>query len=169
MIETERLILRQHRLDDFEDICNVYGDAEVMRFITGRASTREESWARLLRYVGHWNLLGYGFFAIVEKASGRFAGDAGLARFQRGLGQGFDDFDESGWVLAGWAHGHGYAAEALTAVHEWHRHRFGAQRTVCIVSPDHHRSLRLAEKLGYRRYGELSYHGEPVAALERLP
>src|SRR3546814_17524593 len=52
----------------------------------------EEAWNRLLRYAGHWTLLGYGIFAVVEKASGRFIGETGIADFHRGLG---DDFDQA--------------------------------------------------------------------------
>src|SRR3546814_2786705 len=39
----------------------------------------EDAWNRLLRYAGHWTLLGYGIFAVVEKASGRFIGEIGRA------------------------------------------------------------------------------------------
>ena len=49
----------------------------IARFIGGRPYTREEVWARILRYVGHWTLKGYGFWAIEEKLSGDFIGEAG--------------------------------------------------------------------------------------------
>ncbi|WNJ89842.1 GNAT family N-acetyltransferase [Bosea sp. 685] len=83
MIETERLLLRPPVLDDFEACYALLSDPAVMSFIGGPMS-REESWHRLLRYAGHWSLLGYGLFVIIEKESGRLLGQTGLADFHRG-------------------------------------------------------------------------------------
>ena len=63
----------------------MWGDPAVARFIGGKPFTREEVWARILRYVGHWTLMGFGFWAIEEKATGDFIGEVGLADFQRDL------------------------------------------------------------------------------------
>jgi RimJ/RimL family protein N-acetyltransferase len=54
MIETPRLRMRLHRLDDFDDFAAMWADAQVVEHITGTPSTREQTWARLLRYAGHW-------------------------------------------------------------------------------------------------------------------
>ena len=70
MIETERLRLRGHRISDFPAMVALWSDAEVTRFIGGRAFTREECWARYLRYRGHWCCLGYGYWVVEEKATG---------------------------------------------------------------------------------------------------
>ena len=63
VLETPRLLLRPHTLDDFPATFAMWSDPEVVRFIGGRPFTREEAWARLLRYVGHWTMLGYGMGA----------------------------------------------------------------------------------------------------------
>ena len=76
VIETERLILRGHVLEDSEASLALWTDPEVTRFIGGKPSTTEEVWPRLLRYAGHWSLLGFGYWAITEKATGRFVGEA---------------------------------------------------------------------------------------------
>lgn len=57
-LETERLILRPHRVQDFEAVAALWAEPEVVRFISGTPSAPEESWARLLRYIGHWQALG---------------------------------------------------------------------------------------------------------------
>ena len=62
----------------------MWADPEVTRYIGGRPFGVEEVWTRLLRYAGHWALLGYGYWAVIEKSSGRFVGEAGLADFHRG-------------------------------------------------------------------------------------
>jgi len=51
-LETERLSLRGHRLEDFPDCCAMWTDPEVTRFIGGKPSTEQEVWFRLVRYVG---------------------------------------------------------------------------------------------------------------------
>ena len=54
-IETERTILRAHRLDEFEAYAAMWADPVVTRFIGGKARTREESWIRFLRHPGMWS------------------------------------------------------------------------------------------------------------------
>ena len=144
------------------------GNAHVMRFFAA-TQNREENWTRILRYAGHWALLGWGLFAIEEKASGRFAGEVGLADFRRGLGADFDGCPEAAWMLDRWAEGQGFATEAIRAATRWHEAAFGATRQVCIVAPDNAPSLRVAEKLGFRRFDERLYQDRTVILHERLP
>ena len=73
-IETERLTLRPHRLDDFDAYAVMWADSVVTRFIGGRPRTREESWIRFLRHPGMWSMIGYGFWAVEDKASDQFIG-----------------------------------------------------------------------------------------------
>src|SRR5437762_7040767 len=111
-LDTDRLTLRPHRLDDFPDTRALWSDPEVTRFIGGRPLTEEETWQRLLRYVGHWSLLGFGYWAVRERGSGRFVGEVGFANGKRTLEPSFGDAPEIGWVLATSAQGRGYATEA---------------------------------------------------------
>ncbi|MBZ4138412.1 GNAT family N-acetyltransferase, partial [Escherichia fergusonii] len=71
------LILRAHRLDDFEALHSLWTQPAVYEFISGKPSTREASWGRLLKYAGLWTLNGYGFWAVEDKATGRYVGDIG--------------------------------------------------------------------------------------------
>jgi RimJ/RimL family protein N-acetyltransferase len=115
VIETERLILRGHRADDFEALCAMWAHPDVVRFISGKPSTPEESWSRLLRYAGHWQLLGFGFWAVTLKGEDRLLGDVGLADWQRDMDLPLAGMPEAGWVFAPAAHGRGLAREAVTA------------------------------------------------------
>jgi RimJ/RimL family protein N-acetyltransferase len=144
----------------------MWAEPEVVRHISGKASTREESWARLLRYAGHWRLMGYGFWAIEEKATGRFVGEGGFADFKREMDPAFDA-PEQGWALASAAHGKGYAGEAVGAMLGWGECHFGRGDFVCMISPDNAPSLRLAERVGYREYARAAYKGEPAILLRR--
>ena len=165
-IETARLILRQNRPSDLEDRIAITGDPEFMRFVGG-VYDRQENWARLMRYIGHWATFGYGLFAIEEKGSGRYVGNVGFARFERALGADFDPFPEAAWMIAQWAEGRGYASEAMRAALDWYEGAFGLGRQVCIIDPANAASLRLGERLGFRVYREGLNRGHGVLLLER--
>jgi RimJ/RimL family protein N-acetyltransferase len=166
-IETARLTLRGHRLDDFADSFAMWSDPQVTRFIGGKPSTEEEAWSRLLRYAGHWPLLGFGYWLVEETATGRFVGEVGFANFRRDLNPPLGDRPEAGWALATWAQGQGYATEAVRAAHAWGDAHFGARTTVCMIAPEHLASLRLAERVGYREVARTTYKGAPTVLLER--
>jgi RimJ/RimL family protein N-acetyltransferase len=158
-IETERLILRRHRPDDLQARLAMTSDEDVVRHIGGETQDEEENWTRILRYNGHWALFGHGIFALEEKATGRFVGEAGLADFHRGLGGDFDPYPEGAWVLGASVHGQGYATEAMEAAICWHEARFGATRMVALIAEENEASLRVAMKLGFQPFAERSYHG----------
>jgi RimJ/RimL family protein N-acetyltransferase len=109
VIETERLILRGHRIEDFAACASIWSDPEVVHYIGGKPLTREDVWARLLRYAGHWQWMGFGMWAVEEKATGAFAGDLGFAEYKRDIEPPILGVPEIGWVLAPRAQGKGYA------------------------------------------------------------
>lgn len=166
-ISTERLLLRPHRLDDFEALQAMWADAQVVHHIGGTPSTREQSWTRLLRYAGLWHHLGFGYLAIEEKQTGRFIGEAGFQEARRTITPSIEGTLEAGWVLGAEAHGKGYATEALTALIGWAEERFADRPMTCIVAPDNAPSLRLAAKLGFRQTAVTTYSGKPTVVLER--
>jgi RimJ/RimL family protein N-acetyltransferase len=168
ILNTERLILRPHGIEDFESIFDLWSSPDVTRFTNGkRASTREESWARLLRYQGLWAMLGVGYFAIFEKTSGAFLGEAGLADFHRELEPSLDGFAEGGWALLPEAWGQGYAQEALSAILEWYATTEQPLAVACIIDPDNAASIKLAQKTGFRLKAETQYKGSPCLMFER--
>ncbi|HBC7422113.1 GNAT family N-acetyltransferase [Serratia marcescens] len=99
-IETERLILRPHNLADFDAWYAMFTDKELFKFISAPNLSPEDGWNRLLRYIGHWSVFGYGLFAIFRKVDGQFLGETGLADFHRGLGNDFDGSPEAAWIIA---------------------------------------------------------------------
>jgi RimJ/RimL family protein N-acetyltransferase len=97
----------------------MWADPKVTRYILERPLTEEESWARLLRYVGHWALAGFGYWVIVEKQTGDFVGEAGFADHKRKIQPSLEGMPEIGCVLAARAHGKGFATEAVQAITDW--------------------------------------------------
>ncbi|WP_342362135.1 GNAT family N-acetyltransferase [Terrarubrum flagellatum] len=167
VIETARLRLRGHRVEDAALTAALWADADVTRFIGGRPFTQEESWSRLLRYVGHWALMGFGYWVVEEKDSGAFVGEIGFADYRRDITPSLGDAPEIGWVLSPSAHGKGYATEAVNAALAWGDRHFAKRHTVCIIAPDNQASRRVAEKCGYREIRRTTYKDHPTIVFAR--
>jgi RimJ/RimL family protein N-acetyltransferase len=166
ILTTDRLILRAHTAADFPGCYTLWSDPDVTRFIGGRPSTQEEVWSRILRYVGHWEVLNYGYFLVTERQTGAVVGEFGLADFRRNVVPPFGDTPEAGWVMLPQYHGKGLAQEALTAVLAWADQTM--PRTVCMIHPDNAPSLKLAAKLGYTEYARGQYGEHTPILLERV-
>jgi RimJ/RimL family protein N-acetyltransferase len=166
-LETARLRLRAHRLADFAECCAMWADPVVVRHIGGQPFAAEEVWSKMLRYAGHWALLGFGYWAIEETSSGRFVGEAGFADFKRAIAPSFAGAPEIGWALAARAHGAGFASEAVGAALAWGDAHLAAPRTVCMIRPDNLASARIAAKFGYREFARTTYRDRPTILYQR--
>ncbi|HEV2701878.1 MAG TPA: GNAT family N-acetyltransferase [Steroidobacteraceae bacterium] len=167
VLETERLRLLGHGIQDLPHCIELWSDPEVVRFTIGEPSPPQRTWLRILSYRGHWALLGFGYWAVHERASGRYIGELGFANFKRTLKVPLDAMPELGWALAPWAQGKGYATEALKAAVAWGDERFESRRTFCIIHRDNARSLRVATKLGYATVLQAPSEDDPNVILAR--
>ncbi len=168
ILETERLLLRPHTLDDFVSVAALWGSPEVTRFTSGdQPSTAEETWQRLLRYHGLWPALGFGYFAITDRGTGAFVGEAGLADFHRDITPSLDGVAEAGWALSPEVWGKGYALEALREILNWYASTPNPRAVACIINPDNAASIRLAERLGFKQKAEATYKGAVGLMYER--
>jgi RimJ/RimL family protein N-acetyltransferase len=169
VLETERLVLRGYRLGDFPAFAAMRADPVVMRFI-GNEQPRleEESWASFTGIVGHWQLMGYGTWAVEEKATRALIGSAGFAEKKRPSEHPAGGAPEMGWSLARAAHGRGYATEAVHAALAWGRAHLGPRRTVCVINVENTASIRVAEKCGFRRFAQAERYGKPRLVCERM-
>ncbi len=150
---TDRLQLRVFCPDDFEAHAAICADPEVMRYIRAGAISRVDSWWQLARYLGHWQLRGYGLWAVVERSTGRLVGHLGFLNPEGGHGF------ELGWALAREAWGKGYATEGVRAAIEYAWGTLKQDHIVCLIQPENARSIRLAERLGARKEGEIEEQG----------
>ncbi|WP_323042059.1 GNAT family N-acetyltransferase [Gemmobacter sp.] len=166
-LETARLILRAHRVQDYPDMAAMWGDANVTRFILGAPATPETTWSRLLRYAGHWQLLGHGYWALECRATGAFLGEAGLADYHRSFDPPETIGPEAGWVLATAAHGRGLATEAMAAVMAWADAHLAAPACTAIFDPDHKVSQGVARKVGFAGGRLTRYNGHPTLMMTR--
>jgi len=166
-LQTDRLRLRGHRRDDFDMLARIWADERVVRFISGRPSTRNESWTRLLAYMGHWQALGFGYWAVEDRQTGAYIGDVGFADYKREITPPIDGIPEIGWVLAPEAQGRGFATEAVAAVLAWGDRIFPGDVTVCLFDPQHQASIRVAEKNGFSKRCDSTYRDQPTLIMHR--
>jgi RimJ/RimL family protein N-acetyltransferase len=166
IIETDRLRLRGHRVDDLAGCAAMWNDPVVTRYISsGKRMSQQDAWFRLLRYAGHWALLGFGYWALEEKRTGAFIGDLGFADHKRDIDLG--NLPELGWALVSTAHGKGYATEAVRAALAWGDTHFTSARTVCVIDPQNLASIHVAEKCGYKEIARPDFNEKPIILMAR--
>ena len=162
VLETERLRLRGHTLDDFAPSLALWSDVGVTKYIGGKPLTEEECWARFLRYFGHWTALGFGFWLVEEKESLEFVGEVGFGNFKRDLRPALEGNAEVGWVISTAKQGKGYATEAVAAILLWGQQHFRSDEFACLIHPEHRASIRVATKCGFLPQGMADYKGKPA-------
>jgi len=168
VLETADLRLRGPQPTDLPEAAAMHADPAFYRFLGNKPNSEEEVWRRILAQLGHWAMVGYGAWAIEEKATGRYLGTVGFFDFQRDLTPSLKGIPEAGWVLASHAHGRGYGSQALQAALAWADAHLPVDRITCIIDPDNTASLRLAQKFGFREFARTTYHDSTIVLLERL-
>jgi RimJ/RimL family protein N-acetyltransferase len=166
-LETARLRLRAHLLDDFTAFAAMWADPIVARYTSGKPLSEEEAWTKLLRYAGHWSLLGFGYWAVEDKETSRFIGELGFADYKRDIRPSLGNTPEAGWIFSPAAHGKGYASEALREVFAWGDARFAHAPTVCLIHPENAPSIRLAAKFGCEEVRKTTYKDRDVILFSR--
>lgn len=153
-IETERLLLREFRADDFEPYAAIMADPDVARHLgDGRPMGRFDAWRSLAFFAGHWALRGFGVWAVEERATGAFIGRIGCME-----PEGWPDF-EIAYTL-GRAHwGRGYATEGARAALHYARETLGRTRIVSVIRPANAGSIAVATRLGAVREREIEFFG----------
>jgi RimJ/RimL family protein N-acetyltransferase len=127
-LATQRLTLRAFTATDLDALAPIYADPVVSRYIgDGTPADRAATWRALAGMLGHWQLRGYGMWALIEQATGRLIGRAGLYNPDGWPGL------EAGWLLARDRWGHGFATEAGHAVLAYAFTQVSADHVISII------------------------------------
>jgi RimJ/RimL family protein N-acetyltransferase len=148
-IETERLLLRPYRPDDFDALLAIESRADVNRYLYSEPRGPDEVRAMLSRKIGETELGDEGdtvAVAVCLQATGAMVGGCILHWVSREHGLG-----EIGFVLHPDHHGHGYAAEAARPLLEFGFADVGLHRIIGRLEARNAASARVLEKLGMRR------------------
>ncbi|MDJ0657603.1 MAG: GNAT family N-acetyltransferase [Xanthomonadales bacterium] len=156
ILDTPRLRLRQFRESDFEAYAELCADPEVMKYLGSEPWNRTDSWRHLAAMLGHWQLRGFGLYAVEVRETGQFAGRVGFIQ-----PEGWPGF-EVGWTLARPMWGNGYATEAARACLEHALGPMQQQRVISLIHPDNHASRKVAERIGETLSGHTELPGVDV-------
>ncbi|MXO75456.1 GNAT family N-acetyltransferase [Altererythrobacter aerius] len=155
MIETERLVLRDWRPDDWPRFWAGTNTPAVMRWLggvldyDGMAATRGRVEACAAAN-------GFCFWAVERKSDGEILGFCGLKRADA-PGSTVTGAVEIGWRLREDAWGKGYAREAASAALAAAFDRYGAEEVVALTVEGNTGSWGLMRRLGMRRREDLDY------------
>ena len=140
-IETERLLLRLPRIEDFDRYAELQAHEEATRHIGG-VQPPHAAWRKFLQMPGAWAVQGFAMFSVVEKASGQWVGQMGPWRPFGWPG------NEIGYAFHPDAWGKGYAVEAAVAAVDWAFANLGWDEIIHCIAPDNLASQKVAKNLG---------------------
>lgn len=156
-IDTERLSLRPFRPDDGDAAHAWFGDPFVMRYTpTGPDPFPEATRARLETYRAHQRRHGFSKWIVIERASSRPIGDAGLMVL-----------DDPGWIDLGFRlaqpfWGRGFATEVARAWVAAAFETLDLAELGAFAHPENAASLRVLAKLGFHARGRRVVLGMPA-------
>ena len=161
ILETERLRMRAFGEADLDAYAAMCADPEVMRFLgTGVTLDRSEAWRSMAGFLGHWALRGYGMWALEEKETGTLVGRSGFLN-----PEGWPGF-ELGWTLGRPYWGRGFASEAARRALDYAFEALDRKRVISLIRPANTPSMRVADRLGMVRAGEVALLGSPAFVYE---
>jgi RimJ/RimL family protein N-acetyltransferase len=157
---TDRLELRPIAETDAIDLHAVFGDQRVAAQLGRAPLTLAETSLLIAEHIAQLAAVGYAPLAVIERASGRFVGRAGLWYAE------MLDAAEVGWVFHPDAHGKGYATEAATAVIDDWNASDRVDALISLIGAGNAASCRVAARLGARSRGFVALNAERTAYAE---
>lgn len=142
-LETERLVIRRFKEEDWKDLYEYLSDEEVVRYEPYQAFSIEAS-----QNEAKSRAESPAFLAVCLKENNKLIGNIYFEK------QEFKTW-EIGYVFNRSYQGRGYATEAANAVIAYGFNTRGARRIVAMCNPLNTASWRLLERLGMRREGHL--------------
>lgn len=155
---------------DIDGLCRLLEDEETVRYLGPARADPRNQWERLMRNAGSWSLYGYGIFYVRPHGSDDIVGSIGVFHSWRGLDPRMDDQPEAGWIVRRDFWGQGVAGEVMDSALGWFEAAHGPRRIVAMIERNNAGSHRVAAKLGFRTYDEVTDpDGTLLDLYERLP
>jgi RimJ/RimL family protein N-acetyltransferase len=162
-LDTDRLILRMFRESDLDAYAEMCGDPEVMKYLGGIPLTRSEAWRNMAMVLGHWQLRGFGLWAVEEKATGVLVGRVGCWQPEGWPGM------EIAWTLRRSFWGRGYATEAASKALDVAFSQLAQTHVISMIHSENAASIRVAQRLRMRLEGRTELLGEAVVIYGTRP
>jgi RimJ/RimL family protein N-acetyltransferase len=164
ILTTARLRLEPFDLSHLDGLQGVNSDPEVMRYISGRSETREETRAGIERIQGRWREFGYAWWSFVELASGDIVGAGCIQNLRRADLPSPDPTCplEIGWRLRRDRWRQGLASEAATTMADFAFGPLRAPELYAVCHPDNAASAAVMQRLGMEHLGLDTWYGQSM-------
>lgn len=141
-IESERLVLRTFRDEDWKDLYPYYSDPECMKYTIRRTLTEGETWRTMCGMIGHWQLRRYGPYGLESKEHNKIIGVVGMWYP--------NDWPEPEikWGLVRNFQGKGFAREAVVRIKEMVKEHLPDQQLISLIFAENKPSINLALSVG---------------------
>ena len=153
ILETDRLILREMTENDFDSLCTILQDPEVM-YAYEHAFSDEEVHDWLERQLNRYKQYGFGLWAVILKETDEFIGQCGITMQNTPEGE----LHEIGYLFAKRFWHNGYAIEAAKACKEYAFSVLNVPEIYSIIRVTNSASRAVAERNGMTVCGEFVKH-----------
>jgi len=138
--------LRLEPLDDihFDGLYAINSIPEVMRYLTGKPDTPEQTWAMIERTKANWKDPGYSWWAFIDRESGELIGTGCIQNIERNIVNPL----EIGWRLHPDQWGKGYASEAAREMTRFAFETLNAQLLCAVCHQENTDSAAVMKRLG---------------------
>jgi [ribosomal protein S5]-alanine N-acetyltransferase len=147
MLDTERLLIREYKLEDIEALYNILSNSRTMVFWP-RPFTFQETTSWVNRNIKSYQENGFGRMGVFLKEKGKLIGDAGIM-ITTIDGELKNDI---GYIIHSKYQGQGYGFEAGKSILDCYRNRLDG--IYANMPYNHSASIALAGKLGMEKIKE---------------
>jgi RimJ/RimL family protein N-acetyltransferase len=155
--ETERLIIRTWNRDDLNELRRLTNDAGLADFsISGYSNfTVDQALEWIDTEVDRFSRSGLGKFAVIRKVSQEIIGISGLFA----MPEPYASSIEMNYRYPARIRGNGFAFEAAGAIVAYGFSKLNLKEINAIIDPQNAASSNLAQKLGFKKLGQILYLG----------
>lgn len=162
-LQTERLMLREYRREDFDKFADHFADhfANPVGSAPFAPADRHTAWRIFCSHAGLWLIHGAGWWAVEERQTGQLVGNVGAFFREDSMVM------ELGWNTYSAYWGQGFANEAAAAAL---RYAFEIRRepTVrALIASSNAPSLRVAQRLDLTYEAETEMDGKAIGIYTR--
>jgi RimJ/RimL family protein N-acetyltransferase len=161
-LATPRLTLVPFCIEQLDGLSAMNADPEVMRYISGRPETRDETLAVVALVQRRWARFGYSWWSFIETASGEIVGAGAIQNLRREQAPEPDPACplEIGWRLRRDRWHRGIATEAAQAMAGFAFDTLRAEELHAVCDPGNLASARVMQRLGMRDGGLQTWYGK---------
>jgi RimJ/RimL family protein N-acetyltransferase len=156
IIETERLILREFTIDDYQAVFEFNSNVELHKYTGDKVIKSLESSKDMIRniWIRDYKNYGFGRWAAIYKPENKIIGFAGLKYLPE-----FDEVD-IGYRFLPYYWGKGIATEVSVEIIKYGFEKLGIEKIIGIARIENTGSCKVLEKIGLSLYKTGDYMGD---------